>query len=505
MNRRRDACILALLLLATAVVFFPVARHEFLAFDDPGYVFDNPHVRAGLGWEGLRWAFTTGAMSNWHPLTWLSHMADAQLFGVEGRVLGLPASGWHHLVSLCFHAANTALLYLFLRAATGAVWRSVFVAALFALHPLHVESVAWAAERKDVLSTLFGLSCLLAYVGWARRGGRARAAVVFVLLALGLLAKPMLVSWPFVMLLLDVWPLQRLQLRDRAQLRARIVEKLPLLALVAASCVATLLAQRSAMHLSEVAPFPLRLENAIVSCALYLEQTVWPAGLAVLYPYPRAIEGSLVGVSAALLLLASWIAWRGAARRPHVAVGWAWFLVTLLPVIGLVQVGLQARADRYTYVPLIGIFVALVWTAAEWVQRRRWPRAVSASAAILLLVGCGVGSARQVRLWCDTATLFRHACSVTLDNGWAHRILANALAEQKRTQEAIDEYREALRIWPDDPVARNNLGCAYLAQRRWEDARAQFELAVRLDPGQASYRRNLTNASAQLERARTRR
>jgi tetratricopeptide (TPR) repeat protein len=509
MSLRRELAVLALIVSVTFAVYLPIAHHEFIDFDDPAYIFNNPHVRGGLSWDGLSWALTTNAEANWTPLTWLSHMADSGWFGVEGNVLGLPASGWHHLVNLCLHAVNSVLLYLFLRAATLSTWRSAFVAAFFALHPLHVESVAWASERKDTLSTLFGFACLLAYVRYARRPCARRYALVFVLLGLGLMAKPMLVTWPFLMLLLDAWPLRRARsfpLRGEASepidppprtWASLILEKAPLFVLVAVSCVITRLAHHSAMLSAPTAPVLLRLQNAIAQYSIYVARSFWPADLAVLYPFPGRISvGLTVAASLSLATITLIAVWAATRSRPYVLFGWLWFLGTLVPVIGLVQVALHARADRYTYVPLVGLSVAVVWGGADLATR--WPRFrwVLVPAGLVALSACAVASGRQVHYWSDTITLFRHTCSATRDNGWAHRILGTALSGKGRTHEAIPEYLEALRLWPGDPIAHNNLGSALEADGRSEDAIREYREAVRLDPDRATYRRNLERAVA---------
>jgi tetratricopeptide (TPR) repeat protein len=504
---RRELWIGALLVAAVAVVFGRCLTHAFIDFDDPGYVFENPFVRKGLTWDGVAWAFTTGAQSTWHPLTWLSHMLDAELFGVGGRILGLPAAGWHHAVNAGLHACAAVLLFAFLREATRALWRSAMVAALFALHPLHVESVAWASERKDVLSALLGFACLLAYVRYARRPSLARYLLVFVLLALGLMAKSMLVTWPFVMLLLDVWPLERWRAEQDAarapspSRRSRlVVEKLPLFALSAAACALTYVFERPAMHLTEVVPLGFRLENGLISCLAYFAQMLWPSDLSILYPYPRAIAASRF-VEAALFVAALLVlAFGSARRRPWLTVGVLWFLGTLVPVIGLVQIGLHARADRFTYLPLVGLFLAIVWSAADAIERRPGLRPAVPGACAAILLACSALSVRQVERWSDTETLFRHACDVTESNGWAHRILGTALAEEGRHAEAIVEYRAALAVWPEDPIAHNNLGSALQARGDLEDSVREYREAVRIDPRNAMYRRNLSRALAKTGR-----
>jgi tetratricopeptide (TPR) repeat protein len=489
-ERSRILAVAALLVLVTLAVYVRLGTYGFLDFDDPAYVFDNPHVRAGLTREGIVWAFTTSAEANWTPLAWLSHMLDVQIFGLQGRILGLPASGWHHLENLAWHAGSAVVLFLFLRDATGALARSAVVAFLFAVHPLNVEAVAWVSARKDVLSTFFGFSCLLAYVHYRRGPSAWRHALVGVLLALGLLAKSMIVTLPFVMLLLDAWPL-------RAPKR-RWLEKIPWFALSFASCAATLLAHGASSPLKETAPLGLRLQNACVQYAIYCGKVLWPTDLAVLYPYPGRIATDLVVAAASFLAIATAVAVLVARRRPYVGLGWFWFLGTMLPVIGLFQVALHARADRYAYLPAVGLFVTLVWTAAAAFARAPRLRPAVAAAA---LVACAAASRNQLGHWSDTVSLFRHTVAVTANNGWAHRILGTALAGEGRNLEAIPEYREALRLWPGDPIAHNNLACALEAQGRLEDAIREYEAAVRLDPDNTRYRGNLDRALAKAARA----
>ncbi|HZM00196.1 MAG TPA: tetratricopeptide repeat protein, partial [Planctomycetota bacterium] len=489
--RRRELAVVAALLLVTIAVYAPVARHDFIHFDDGVFVYANPQVLGGLSRDGVAYAFTSWEHRIWAPLTFLSHMADVSLFGIDGSLLGLPASGWHHLSNLGLHLTGTALLYLLLRTATGAPWRSALVAALFALHPFHVESVAWIAERKTLLSTVFGWLCLLAYVGYARRPALARYLLVLALLALGLMSKPMLVTWPFLMLLLDWWPLGRL---SRASAGRLVLEKLPLLALVAASSVVTFLAQRPAMHLMGVVPLGQRLQNAAVACLSYVAKSFWPTDLAVLYPYRPAIPVPLTVAAVAFVAAASVFALRAARLRPHVFVGWFWFLGTLVPVLGIVQVGVHSMADRYTYVPQVGLFVAAVWGAAELVARRPAAGRLAAPVGGALLAGCAAVSAVQVGHWADTESLFRHTCGATRENGWAHRILGTALSEKGRLDEAVHELGIALRQWPDDPAAHNNLGVALARLGRPEEALREYREAVRLDPGEPDYRANLGGA-----------
>jgi len=475
---------LALLLsVLTTAVYWPVSSHEFLNFDDPFYVAGNAEVRGGFTWQAVTWAFTARHSANWHPLTWISHMLDCQLFGLN--------PGAHHLVNVLFHVTNTILLFIVLRRITSAVWRSAAVAALFALHPLHVESVAWVAERKDVLSTLFWLLATWSYAGYVaaqRRqlpGRTLRYLLTLVLFALGLLAKPMLVTLPFVLLLLDHWPLQRIP-QEGQELRrtaGRLVfEKLPFLLLSAASSVVTFWAQESSGAVVTSAELPLsaRSANAIVSYAKYLRKAVWPGDLVVYYTHPR--EWPLPTVAGCALLLAGLTAlalW-SARRRPYVVVGWLWYVGTLVPVIGLVQVGGQAMADRYTYIPLIGIFVLAVWSLHE--LGSRWPRWVSAGAAGAILAAYATATMAQVRHWSSSENLFRHALRVDPDNPVAHDSLGEVLLMRNELDEASKHFEASARIAPQNPTAYFLLGNALIAKHQPEQAIRQFQIALSLKP-----------------------
>ncbi|MES1254078.1 MAG: hypothetical protein ABUS56_00605, partial [Acidobacteriota bacterium] len=441
-DTRAVAWLLAVLAL-TVAVYAPVAHHQFLSWDDPQYVTDNPYVRGGLSWASARWAFTTAYASNWHPLTWLSHMADVEWYGV--------APGPAHLTNLALHMGTTAVLFVVLAQMTGAAGPSAVVAALFAVHPLHVESVAWVAERKDVLSTLLWSLTLWAYLGAVRRPSFARSLGVAAVFLLALLAKPMVLTLPFVLLLLDVWPLGRFtfapegkQGRGRARTAFALVrEKTMLFALAGASAAATYVAQRrgGAVADIELLPFGTRVANAVVSYAAYLRQTIWPTGLAAFYPYARPISVPLVVGSGVALACATVIAAREARRRPYLLVGWLWYLGTLVPVIGLVHVGSQARADRYTYVPLIGIFVAVVWLARDVANSRpRW-RPWLVSAAVVAIGACAVVARMQVMYWADSLSLWQHSAEVTATNEVAETGIGRALSEQSRNEDAIRHYR----------------------------------------------------------------
>jgi Flp pilus assembly protein TadD len=483
-RRARTALVpLALLAALTAVVFAPVLHHGFAQIDDAQYVAENPSVLRGLSLAGLRWALTSvGYAGNWHPLTWLSHQLDVQFFGL--------AAGRHHLTSLLLHAANALLLCLVLAAATGARWRSALVAALFAVHPLHVESVAWIAERKDVLCALLSLLALGAWLRFARRPSPGRYALAALCLALALAAKPMAVTLPFVLLLLDFWPLGRWVPGAPARpggrtLAAVLAEKAPLLALAAASAALTVVAQSRSGYIVAAAtyPFAVRLANAAWSVAAYLRDTLWPGTLAVFYPHPGAALAPASWIGAAALLAAATAgALRGWRRRPWLAAGWLWFLGMLVPVIGLVQVGDQGRADRYTYLPLVGVFVAAAWSLPERATRTRRGRAIAAAAAVAIVGALAAAARVQLGFWRDDLSLFSRAVAVTTDNWQAHAALGSILARDGRLPEAIAQHRRALAIRPDYAEGYNNLGVAYAAAGDLDAAVASYRRALLLRP-----------------------
>jgi tetratricopeptide (TPR) repeat protein len=509
-----------LLILVTLIVFWQVLGHESVTYDDPEYVFDNPNVQHGLTLDGVKWAFTATYAANWHPLTWLSHMLDYQLYGVS------PAG--HHATNLLFHLANVLLLFFVLRRMTGAVWRSAFVAALFAIHPLHVESVAWIAERKDVLSTFFWMITMWAYVWYSRAPNLKRYLAVVPLFALGLMSKPMLVSLPLVLLLLDFWPLARLHLGRRL-----IWEKAPLAAMSMASSAITLIAQNrgGAVHSLEAYPLAVRLENAVVAYVTYLVKMIFPRGLAVLYPHPQHSLPVWETLGAALILISiSALAIRTARRHPYFALGWSWYVTTLIPVIGIVQVGVQGIADRYTYVPLIGIFMAIAWgvpnllhvrehdrpeSQDEEAKRRRKekrrpaappPRSGNPAEAVLVVSGCAVVFMMticayiQAAYWQDSITLFTHATAVTTGNYIIHSNLGQVLVKQGKLDEAIEHYAEAIRINPRTVKAHTNMGNALLDLGREDEAIQHLSQAVRLDPDFADAHYNLGNGLARKQK-----
>ncbi|HWR97999.1 MAG TPA: tetratricopeptide repeat protein [Candidatus Methanoperedens sp.] len=487
---------LAVALLAALPYLLGGLPGTFIALDDDEYILNTPAVLSGLTADGLRWALTTFHAVNWHPLTWLSHMLDVSLFALDAR--------GHHLTSVLLHTLNAALLFLVLYRLTGARWRSALAAALFGVHPLRVESVAWIAERKDVLAGLFFMLVLLVYERAARRGQGAPSVPVLLLFALGLTAKPMLVTLPLVLLLLDWWPLGRAAAAGCgaasrfASWRSLAGEKLPLLALSLASATVTLLAQRAGGAVAAVGDVTAggRIQNALLSIVAYLHKTFWPAGLAVYYPYPMAPPAPWLIAGAAAALLAVTVAAALLARRaPPLAVGWFWFLGMLVPVLGLVQVGNQAYADRYAYLPQIGVLVAALWGIAAIPAAAR-SRRTPAIAGALAVAGLAAVAAAQVGHWKDSETLFRHALAVTEGNWLIRNNLGFVLRAQDRQEEAAAEFRESIRIHPGYPHARNNLGELLAAAGRHEEAAAEYRAAIRLDPRYAQPRNNLGNSLA---------
>ena len=484
-SSRLNFLICALLVLATAAVYFPVVTFDFINYDDPAYVTNNPHVISNLTWNNFGWAFSYGEIGHWHPLTWLSHMLDYQIYGLH--------AGGHHLTNVLLHTVSVILLFLVLMEMTGAVWRSAFVAAVFAIHPLRVESVAWVAERKDVLSGLFFMLTLLAYLRYVRKPPSIRRyLMVAILFALGLLSKGMLVTLPFVLLLLDYWPLQRLRLdpKDGSPMNSQgrqanvwrlIVEKIPLFALSAFSCLATSIVPEK-MPASYTLSLSSRVGNALISYVTYLWQMVYSKGLATPYPYPA--NGPLladVATVLALLLVISFgavVCWR---KRPYFAVGWLWYLGTLVPVIGLVQISYYSHADRYTYLPHIGVSVMVAWGVGELARRNRL-RSLIVALAVVALIGCGVASALQVRLWRNSETLFTHSARVTTGNYIAFLNLGMDAMEKGKSDEAAKNFFEALRIRPDYPATQLAIANILRTQGQLTDAAAHYKEALRLLP-----------------------
>jgi len=533
--RNLKILIVLFLILATLFTFEQVRHSEFLNFDDTLYVTNNPFVKAGLTARGVIWAFTTNHASNWHPLTWVSHMLDCEFYGLR--------PGGHHLTNLFFHIGTTLLLFLALKKVTGELWRSSFVAALFALHPLHVESVAWVAERKDVLSTFFWMLTLWTYLRYVDRPGFRRYLTVLASFVLGLLSKPMLVTLPFVLLLLDYWPLGRIgrlsvanprkivdvlndessnvgqasrlpsavggdadptkgkclprkdhQFRATSRNRSNVIlEKIPLFVLSVASSVTTFFVQQKGGAVGSMEVFPLgtRVANALVSYVRYIEKMIWPRNLSVFYPYPDTLPAWQAAGAALLLICGSILVIRAARRRPYLAVGWLWYLGTLIPVIGLVKIGLQAMADRYTYVPLIGLFIMVAMGVPDILPK--WPsrRVVLALLAGLLISILMLVTRSQIQHWRNSISLYEHALNVTPGNSLAHTNLGVALANQGKHQQAIFHYTEALRIQPNNANARVNLGLALAQQGRYQEAIAHFSETLRTNPHDADAQYNL--------------
>ena len=572
------------LFLATLAAYAQVRHFDFVNFDDPEYVTSNQHVRAGITPANVAWAFTSGEAANWFPLTRLSHMLDSQLFGLR--------SGWHHLTNVLLHALAVLLLFAFLNRSTGRRWPSAWVALIFALHPLHVESVAWVAERKDSLSAFFGLLALWSYVRYVERPAPRRYLLVAMAFGLGLMAKPMLVTLPFLLLLVDVWPLGRIShmwpdevahalmravsrlistpwwgrgspsspsvgmSADAARMSAcatknglgrvnggswshiapLLREKIPLFAMAAAAAIATYLVQQAggAVRSQDAFPLVLRFENASVSCIVYIAKMFWPARLAVFYPYPPGVPAWQAAAAALAIAAVSILVLRSLRKRPYLAVGWFWYLVTLAPVIGLVQVGAQARADRYTYIPMIGLTIMLAWGAADLFGRVPRARPAIAALAAATCAGCAVLTWVQAEYWHDSRTLFQHAVDVTEGNYLAHHNLGVALAETPgdlnqaiahyqaalqikpdyarahtdlgsalaklpgRLPDAMAEFRAALAIDPDLAIPHNNLGNTLAQAGRWSEAISEYETALRIDPDYADARHNLAEAEYNL-------
>jgi tetratricopeptide (TPR) repeat protein len=521
---RNVLAVCCLLALAVAVVFGPTVWHDFVNFDDDAYVYDNPQVTHGLTQQTAAWSFTTFHSSNWHPLTWLSHALDCQLYGTQH------AAG-HHLTNVALHAAVAILLLLVLWQTTGSLWPSAVVAAVFAVHPLRVESVAWIAERKDLLSGLFFMLTLAAYLHYVRHPfSWLRYLLVAAMFALGLMAKPMLVTLPFVLLLLDYWPLGRMPVsrwggsctatteatvqlspqQGHAAFRRLIAEKLPLLILAAASCIVTSFAQDPSIAVSKYLPISARIANALVSYVDYLGQFFYPVGLAAFYPHPES-GLPIWKVAGALLVLAgiSAAAWIGRRRCPYLLVGWLWYVGMLVPVIGLVQVGDQARADRYTYLPQIGLVIALVWGATAAGQKflpagknvdyRRW---LGGAASVLAVIILAAIAWRQTSYWRDSETLWTHTVACTTHNATAQYNLGVTLAQRGDIPDAIECFREALAIQPRSGDAENNLGVLLAQSGRLDEATRHFQAAVKIRPDLIDAHNNLRMAIEQQNRFR---
>ncbi len=502
-SRRLALMICAFLVVATGAVYWQVRNHDFVNYDDNEYVTENRQVKAGLTREGIAWAFTTTHYGNWHPLTWISHMLDCQLYDLE--------PGGHHITSLVIHILSTLLLFLVFSRMTGAIWPSAFVSVIFALHPLHVESVAWVAERKDVLSTFFGLLAMWGYVLYVERPGAYKYLAALLAFALSLMSKPMLVTLPFVLLLLDYWPLGRFvhgQSRNggpsterhtgssiqRSVVIRLIWEKIPFFGLAAASSVVTFFAQKSGGSVVplEVLPLKVRMANALLSYAGYIGKAIWPCDLAVFYPHPAG-NLPMWGAAGAGLLMAGIcvLIVRFRVRFPYLAVGWFWYLGTLVPVIGIVHVGGQAMADRYTYVPLIGLSIMIAWGMPDVVARWRLRRIALSALVAPVVVALTICSWSQLKHWRNHTTLFEHAVEVTTDNHLAHYNLGVILESQGKFEKAALHYSKALQIKPHNPDFHYNLGVVLTRQGRLQQAISSFLDAVRLKPDYVEAHNNL--------------
>jgi tetratricopeptide (TPR) repeat protein len=476
LTKYRGFWICSILALITAATFFQVYNYDFVNYDDFAYVYENPNIQEGITLKAIKWAFTTGHTSNWHPLTWLSHMLDWQLFG--------PEVGGHHLVSLILHIANTLLLFIVLKEMTQCFWQSAFVAALFALHPLHVESVAWVSERKDVLSTFFWMLTMWAYLRYIKRPRAVRYLLMLLAFALGLMSKPMLVTLPFVLLLLDYWPLARISY-ERGAIYHLIWEKIPFFVLSAISSFVTFLVQRGGGAVAKIAGLSLKIRifNALISYVEYIIKMFWPVNLAVFYPHPDRNVSVLYAVMSAVFLLAVTIfVLRFTKNHRYLFTGWFWYLGTLVPVVGLIQVGQQAMADRYTYITLTGLFIIIAWGVPELLAKWRYKKITLILSAPAVIAALSVCTYFQVHYWKNSLALFQHALDVTKGNYIAHERIAAYLYGQGRVDETIYHYKKAIEINPLDSGAYLNFGAVLIAEGRFEEAGECFIKVLRLNP-----------------------
>ena len=498
-SKNLSIVICLLLALATVAIYAQTATHGYIAYDDDQYIYENSLVKAGLTASNIAWASTTFFYANWHPLTWISYMLDFSLWGEN--------PGAQHLENVAFHLACAVLLFLLLARMTRRPWRAAMVAAIFAVHPLHVESVAWISERKDVVSTFFEMLTLLLYVRYVSKPGGARYVAVAAMFAVSLLAKSMAVTFPFVLLLLDYWPLRRFDWPPKpAGLRPLVMEKLPLLAISAAASVAAFQAQRNWGAVASLSNLPLvtRAGNAAVAYLAYLGKTFWPSDLAVFYP-ARVPEPGSATLALVVLVAVTFLAWRWIETRPYFAVGWLWYLGMLVPVIGLVQVGIQAMADRYTYMPMVGLSIAIVWTVADFVEGRRELRLVSAVVAIIALLALSVATFQQTAYWKTSRTLFEHTLAVTRNNHIIQNNLGVILGREGNSKDAIALYRAALSTAPDYAEAHANLAHELLKSGQFAEAEPHLTQALALRPDVASAHGDLgvlLAARGQFEEAR---
>ena len=500
-NRRQEIIICIFLIASTLTVYWQITNHEFINYDDGIYVTENYHVQSGLTFESIKWAFTTGHAANWHPVTWLSHMLDCELYGLNPM--------GHHWTSLQIHLINSILLFLVLKMMTGALWRSSFVAALFALHPLHVESVAWVAERKDVLSTFFWILSVWAYVRYVRQPDKKRYFLLILFFILGLMSKPMLVTLPFVLLLLDFWPLSRFQSSTKGRydfsyktIAGLIWEKLPLFAFSAASCIVTFFVQRhgGAVVPMETFPLTLRIANTFISYISYIEKTLWPQNLTLLYPYPKTLSLGMAIGSGLLLLCISTVVFLARKRCSYLVTGWLWYIGTLVPVIGLVQVGAQSMADRYTYIPIVGIFIILTWGIADISARWQHRKILLLLFSVTALVSISICTWFQAGYWQNSVTIFTHTLNITNNNSIAHYGLGMAYDQQGKLDEAVSHYNKALKIDPCYAQAHHNLGTVLIRQGNTEAAIYHYSRALQLNPNYSKAYYNLAKAYMKLNK-----
>jgi tetratricopeptide (TPR) repeat protein len=487
-----------LLIVLTLITYWQVKNYAFINYDDDKYITENRHVITGLKLDNIKWAFQSTYASNWHPLAWLSLMVDAQLFGLN--------AGYYHLTNLFLHILNTLLLLFILYKMTGALGRSTLVAALFALHPLHVESVAWVTERKDVLSMLFMLLTFWAYINYIKKPDYKRYLLIFVAFALGLMSKPMLVTLPFVLLLLDYWPLQRFSPQTEKNINsaltakkaaALIYEKIPLFFLTGISITLTIIAQKAEIEFMQSIPAPLRVENALVAYCGYIFKMIWPVSLGVLYPHSVNIPLWQISVSAIFLAAVSGIAIYTIKKRPYIAVGWFWYLGTMIPVIGLVQVGVQSMADRYTYIPLIGLFIIVAWFLSDVLEKIPYKKYIIATVSAVIVLLLVTLSWSQLKYWKNSYELFTHTLEVTRDNYTMHCNLAVLLAGQGDSKAAEFHYLEALKIKPDDKDTNLNFGNLLVRQGRLDEAIEHYIAVIKSKPSFAEAYNNLGIAYVQ--------
>jgi len=469
------------IIVLTLLVYFPVFNNHFVNYDDLSYVTANSHVKSGITGNSIKWAFTTFYFYNWHPLTWISHMLDVQLFGLDPM--------WHHLMNLLLHIVNSLLLFTLFKKITLAPWKSLCIAGLFALHPLHVESVAWVADRKDLLCTFFWFLTMLAYVAYTRNPKVMMYLLCVLLFVFGLMAKPMLITLPLILLLMDYWPLGRVRqgngvigASSKMSFSFLVLEKVPLALLSAASVVVTFLAQKKGGAISSDSSLIVNAANAFSGYAKYVMKMVWPSKLAVYYPYdPGATPWWQIATAAVAIIVASALVVRSAGRLPYLVAGWFWYLITLVPVIGFIRIGQHAMADRYTYIPLIGPFIVVIWGISDLAQRFRIRRKVLAVSIIAIIIVCSVLTNLQAKKWHDSATLFRHALEVTENNSLAHKNLAAALAEQGNLTEALHHASESLRIQPE-PLEYVSQGWLYFELGQYEKAVESCKKSIAMLP-----------------------